>query len=45
MCIRDRYERAVNIIRNAREATKLLMEKGLIRQPPPEEEVLRSYGP
>jgi len=39
------YERAVNIIRNAREATKLLMEKGLIRQPPPEEEVLRSYGP
>ncbi|MCD6348943.1 MAG: malate dehydrogenase, partial [Candidatus Korarchaeota archaeon] len=39
------YERAVNIIRNAREATKLLMEKGLIPSPPPEEEVLESYGP
>ncbi len=39
------YERAVNIIKNAREATKLLMEKGLIPSPPPEEEVLESYGP
>jgi malate dehydrogenase (oxaloacetate-decarboxylating) len=39
------YERAVNIIRNARESARFLMEKGLISSPPPEEDVLRSYGP
>ncbi len=39
------YERAVNIIRNAREATEILMKAGLIKSPPPEEEVLESYGP
>ncbi len=38
------YERAVNMIKNVREATKLLMEKGLIPSPPPEEEILESYG-
>ncbi len=37
------WDRAVKIIKEAREATKLLMEAGLIKQPPPEEEVLASY--
>jgi malate dehydrogenase (oxaloacetate-decarboxylating) len=35
------YDRAVAIIQNARESTKLLMEKGLIKQMPPEEELLK----
>ncbi len=39
------YDRAVKIISAARESTKVLMEAGIIKQPPPEEEVLRSYGP
>ncbi|MDH5532499.1 MAG: malate dehydrogenase, partial [Candidatus Bathyarchaeota archaeon] len=36
------WDRAVSIIKNARESTKVLMEKGLIPPPPPEEEVLGS---
>lgn len=35
------WDRAVSIIRNAREATDALMKKGLIPQPPPEEKVLK----
>jgi malate dehydrogenase (oxaloacetate-decarboxylating) len=35
------WERAVSIIKNARDSTEVLMEKDLIRMPPPEEEVLR----
>jgi malate dehydrogenase (oxaloacetate-decarboxylating) len=35
------YERAVAIIQNARESTKLLMKEGLIKQPPPEEQLLK----
>jgi len=35
------YERAVAIIQNARESLKVLMEKGLIKQPPTEEELLK----
>ncbi len=35
------YERAESIIKNARESLKLLMDKGLIKQPPPEEELLK----
>ncbi len=35
------YERAVAIIQNARESLKVLMKEGLIRQPPPEEELLK----
>jgi len=34
------WDRAVSIIKNAREATNLLMEKGLIPPPPPEEKIL-----
>jgi len=36
------WDRAVSIIKNAREATALLMKKGLILPPPPEKEVLKS---
>jgi len=36
------WDRSVSIIKNAREATKALMKKGLIPEPPPEEKVLRS---
>ena len=36
------WDRAVSIIKNARESTRVLMEKGLIQPPPPEEEVLGS---
>jgi len=36
------WDRAVSIIKNARESAKVLMEKGLILPPPPEEKVLRS---
>lgn len=39
------YDRAVKMITEARESTKLLMEAGIIKQPPPEEEVLKSYSP
>ena len=39
------WERALSIIKNARESAKALMEKGLIKEPPPEEEVLKSAGP
>jgi len=35
------YERAKAIIQNARESTKMLMKKGLIKQPPSEEEILK----
>ena len=35
------YERAESIIRNARESLKLLMDKGLVKQAPPEEELLK----
>jgi len=35
------YERASAIIKNARESTQLLMKHGLIRQPPPEEKLLK----
>ncbi|MGB9676466.1 MAG: NAD(P)-dependent malic enzyme [Candidatus Bathyarchaeales archaeon] len=35
------YERAVAIIQNARESVQLLMKHGLIKKPPPEEELLK----
>ena len=35
------YERAKAIIQNARESVKVLMKQGLIKQPPPEEELLK----
>ena len=35
------YERAVAIIQNARESVKVLMKEGLIKQQPPEEELLK----
>lgn len=35
------YERAKAIIQNSRESVKLLMKEGLIRAPPPEEELLK----
>jgi malate dehydrogenase (oxaloacetate-decarboxylating) len=38
---KELYERAVAIIQNARESTKLLMKGGLIRPPPPEKELLK----
>jgi malate dehydrogenase (oxaloacetate-decarboxylating) len=34
------WDRAVAIIKNARESTALLMKHGLIPPPPPEEEIL-----
>jgi malate dehydrogenase (oxaloacetate-decarboxylating) len=40
----DLWERAVTIIRNARESTHELMKRGFIKNPPPEEDVL-STGP
>jgi len=36
------WDRAVSIIKNARESTKTLMERGFIPLPPAEEEVLKS---
>jgi malate dehydrogenase (oxaloacetate-decarboxylating) len=36
------YERAVEIIKSARESTKLLMREGLIKKPPSEEETLKT---
>jgi len=38
------WERAVAIIKNARESTHQLMKQGLIKAPPPEEEILTT-GP
>ncbi|MEM3665807.1 MAG: NADP-dependent malic enzyme [Candidatus Bathyarchaeia archaeon] len=35
------YERAVAIIQNARESLKVLMKEGLIKQPPPEEKLMK----
>lgn len=35
------YERAIAIIKNARESLNALMKEGLIRKPPPEEELLK----
>ncbi|TET65370.1 NADP-dependent malic enzyme [Candidatus Bathyarchaeota archaeon] len=35
------YERAMAIIKNARDSIKLLMKKGLVKQPPSEEELLK----
>jgi malate dehydrogenase (oxaloacetate-decarboxylating) len=35
------YERASDIIKNARQSTELLMKHGLIKSPPPEEELLK----
>lgn len=39
------WDRAVSIIKNARDSTEALMKAGLIKAPPPEEEVLRGHGP
>jgi len=38
------WERAVAIIKNARESTQILMKHGLIKEPPPERDIL-STGP
>ncbi len=38
------WERAVTIIKNARESAHVLMKQGLIKQPPPEEDILTT-GP
>jgi len=38
---KELYERAVAIIQNARESTKLLMKEGLIKPMPPEKELLK----
>jgi malate dehydrogenase (oxaloacetate-decarboxylating) len=38
---KELYERASAIIKNARESTHLLMTQGLIKQPPPEEKLLK----
>ncbi len=35
------YERATAIIRNAKDSSELLMKKGLIKEPPPESELLK----
>jgi malate dehydrogenase (oxaloacetate-decarboxylating) len=35
------YERATAIIKNAKESAEILMKKGLIKQPPPESELLK----
>jgi len=37
------WERAISVIRNARESTEVLMKTGLIKPPQPEEEVLKGY--
>lgn len=39
------WERAVTIIKQAREALGALMKAGIVKQPPPEEEVLTTYKP
>jgi malate dehydrogenase (oxaloacetate-decarboxylating) len=38
---KELYDRAVAIIQNARESLKVLMNEGLIKQPPPEEKLLK----
>jgi malate dehydrogenase (oxaloacetate-decarboxylating) len=38
------WERAVAIIKNARDSTRILMKHGLIKEPPPEKDIL-STGP
>jgi len=35
------YEKALAMIQNARESLKMLMKRGLIKKPPPEEELLK----
>ena len=39
------WERAVSIISDARRSLQLLMENNIIKNPPPEEEVLSTYKP
>ncbi|MEM0320729.1 MAG: NADP-dependent malic enzyme [Candidatus Nezhaarchaeales archaeon] len=39
------WERAVTIIKQARESVELLMRTGIIKPPPPEEEILTTYKP
>jgi malate dehydrogenase (oxaloacetate-decarboxylating) len=38
---KELYDRAVAIIQNARESSRVLMKEGLIKQPPPEEKLLK----
>ncbi|MCJ7469511.1 malate dehydrogenase, partial [Candidatus Bathyarchaeota archaeon] len=38
---KELYDRAVAIIQNARESTKLLMKEGWIKPPPPEKDLLK----
>lgn len=38
---KELYDKAVAIIQNARESTRLLMKKGLIKQAPPEDKLLK----
>jgi malate dehydrogenase (oxaloacetate-decarboxylating) len=38
---KELYEKAVAMIQNARESTKLLMKEGLIKPPPPEKDLLK----
>jgi len=38
---KELYDRAAAIIQNARESTRVLMKEGLIKQPPPEEQLLK----
>jgi hypothetical protein len=38
---KELYDRAVAIIQNARESLSVLMKEGLIKQPPPEEKLLK----
>jgi hypothetical protein len=39
------WERAVTIIKQARESLDVLMKAGLIKPPPPEEEILTARKP
>ncbi len=39
------WERAVRIISEARKSVELLMKEGIIKPPPPEEEILSTYKP
>jgi hypothetical protein len=39
------WDRAVSIIKNARESTEALMKAGLIKTPPLEEEILKGSRP
>jgi malate dehydrogenase (oxaloacetate-decarboxylating) len=38
---KELYDKAVAMIQNARESTRLLMENGLIKQAPPEDKLLK----